>query len=264
MPTPIKLMEFPVRKAGLSRREFHLYWQRHHSPHVMNLTGFSQYIRKYMSAHVYPEEVGGLPRHYGSAEPFEGASELWLGSVGDIGDCLGSPLYGELIQPDEARFLRQDGSAALILATEETIYAPEADLAESGLTKLFVLMKSRGGLSWDDSHSAISDHARRIVEQTELRQRLRKLTVSHKIAGPSPDGFELADIDAALELWFDGPGEVAGFFGSPAYLEHVAPREEEAFDVFSVRALVARLQVIHDEFSFQPTTMQPFGFRWRP
>ena len=126
------------------------------------------------------------------------------------------------------------------------------------------LMKSRGGLSWDDSHSAISDHARRIVEQTELRQRLRKLTVSHKIAGPSPDGFELADIDAALELWFDGPGEVAGFFGSPAYLEHVAPREEEAFDVFSVRALVARLQVIHDEFSFQPTTMQPFGFRWRP
>jgi hypothetical protein len=264
MLSPIKFMEFPVRKLGLSRRDFHLYWQRHHSPHVMNVTGFSQYIRKYMSAHVYPQEVTGLPRHYGSAEPFEGASELWLGSPEDIGSWLGSPLYAELIQPDESRFLRQDGSSALILATEETFHAPEADLAESGLTKLFLIVKGEPAKNRDEVHSAISTYAEVIVAQASLRSRLRKVTVSHKIAERPPEGFELADVDAVIEFWFDGPEEPAKFFNDAAYIERVAPVEAMAFDSSGVRALVTRLQVIHDELSFQPTTMQPFGFRWGP
>jgi len=47
----IKLIEFPVRNPKMSRRAFHLYWQKHHSPHVMNLTSFAQFIRKYNSGH---------------------------------------------------------------------------------------------------------------------------------------------------------------------------------------------------------------------
>jgi hypothetical protein len=67
---------------------------------------------------------------------------------------------------------------------------------------------------------------------------------------------------AVIEFWFDDSKGLAEFFGSAAYLEQVAPYEAEAYDMLSIRALVTRLQVIHDEFSFQPTTMQPFGFRW--
>lgn len=258
----VKFMEFPVRLPALSRRDFHLYWQRHHSPHVMNVTPFAQYIRKYMSAHVWPGATPGLPAHYGVPDAYEGASELWLNSLADVGDWLGHPLYAELIQPDEVRFLLQDGSGAFIIAREERIHVPDEDLAESNLTKLYLLVKRRPGLDPDAGHAAISAHAQRFVASPGLRARVRKLTVSHKLAGPLPEGFVLADIDAVLELWFDDRAALAAFFQEPDYLTLVAPHEVQAMDAGAIRAVVGKLRVIHDEYSFQPTTTQPFPFSW--
>lgn len=258
----VKFMEFPVRLPALSRRDFHLYWQRHHSPHVMNVTPFAQYIRKYVSAHAWPVTPVGLPAHYGVADAYEGASELWLNSLGDVGDWLGHPLYAELIQPDEARFLLQDGSAAFLIAREEHIHVPDPDLAESNLTKLYLLVKRRPELDREAGHAAISAHARRLVASPSLRARLRKLTVSHKLAGPLPEGFVLADIDAVLELWFDSPAEMKAYFADPDYRASVAPHEAGAMDAGAIRAVLAKLRVIHDEYSFQPTTTQPFPFSW--
>lgn len=258
----VKFMEFPVRLPTLSRREFHLYWQRHHSPHVMNVTPFAQYIRKYMSAHVCPVASATLPAHYALVDAFEGASELWLDSLADVGDWLGHPLYAELIQPDEARFLLQDGSGAFIIAYEERIHAPEPDLVESNLTKLYLLVKRRPGLDREAGQAAISAHARRLAASPSLRARLRRLTVSHKLGGSLPEGFVLADIDAVLELWFDDRAALAAFFQDPDYRTHVALHEAEAVDAGAIRAVVAKLRVIHDEYSFQPTTTQPFPFTW--
>lgn len=43
----VKFFEFPVRIPEISHRAFHLCWQRHHSPKVMNMTGFSQIKGRY-------------------------------------------------------------------------------------------------------------------------------------------------------------------------------------------------------------------------
>lgn len=43
----VKFFEFPVRIPEISHRAFHLCWQRHHSPKVMNVTGFSQIKGRY-------------------------------------------------------------------------------------------------------------------------------------------------------------------------------------------------------------------------
>ena len=82
----------------MSRRAFHLYWQRHHSPHVMNATPFSQFMRKYMTGHVYPEDIIGLPIHFARTPQFEGAGEVWINGVEEAAKWLSNPLYAELLR----------------------------------------------------------------------------------------------------------------------------------------------------------------------
>lgn len=258
----VKMLEFPVRLPSLSRRAFHLYWQRHHSPHVMNVTAFAQYIRKYMTAHVYPDPVPGLPQHFRQSTPYEGASELWLNSVEELNAWLGQDTYRELIQPDEPRFILQDGSGALVLAREERLYEPQPDMVESNLTKLYLLVKCRTGVDRKAGHAAISQYAQQLLEAPSLRDRLRKLAISHKLGSPLPDGMVLANVDAILELWFDHRAAMVEFFADGAYRQHAARHEADAFDSGDVQALVVKLRVIHDEYSFQPSTTQPFPFSW--
>lgn len=163
-------MEFPVRMAAMSRRAFHLYWQRHHSPNVMNVTAFSQFMRKYNTGHAYPEKISGLPPHYQQTTPFEGASEVWINSLAEVGNWLGHPLYAELIQPDEPRFIRQDGSGGFVVVKEERLYEPNEDMVETGLTKLYLLIKRRADLDRDAFHAAASEYGQLLLDQSALRK----------------------------------------------------------------------------------------------
>lgn len=257
----VKLIEFPARIPAMSRRAFHLYWMKHHSPNVMNVTSFAQFIRKYTTAHVYAERIPGLPAHYLQTSHFEGAAEVWINSLDEFGDWFGQPLCAELIHPDETRFIAQDGSMELVLAKEEQLYVPDMDLTETGLTKLYVLVRGKSDLDRDARHEGASAHGRLILEQPSLRGRLAKLVVSHKLRPPLPEGMALADIDVVLELWFAQRQDIAAFFADPAYAT-IREHESTVFDPASMRALVARVLVVHDEFSFQPSTTQPLLFRW--
>ena len=111
----VKFLEFPVRLPAMSSRAFHLYWQKHHSANVMNITAFAQFMRKYNSGHRYPETPPGLPAHYDAGTPFEGAAEVWVNSLGEVGDWLGNPLYEQLIRPDELRFISQEGAVEILV-----------------------------------------------------------------------------------------------------------------------------------------------------
>ena len=255
----VKFIEFPVRIPTMSRRAFHLYWLKHHSPHVMNVTPFAQFMRKYNTGHVYPEPVPGLPSHYHQDTPFEGAAEVWVDSLDEVGDWLGHSLYGELIAPDEPRFIAQDGSVEVILTKEERIYEPEPDLREQGLTKLYLLLQGRAELGHDGMHAAVSKLARTYLELASLKRLLRKLVVSHRLRPPPPEGVPMAEIDAVMELWFDDTGALARFFADPGYLS-TEGQAAQAVDVTRIRAVVARMHVVHDEFSFQPSTTQPLAF----
>lgn len=258
----VKFIEFPVRIPAMSHRAFHLYWQRHHSPSVMNVTAFSQFMRKYNTGHVYPDKVVGLPSHYLQSTPFEGASEVWINGLSEVSGWLGQSLYAELIQPDEPRFIRQDGTVEIVVCKEESVHESQIDMVENGLTKLYVLVKRRAGLDHDGFHATLSAHAKLIMQQPSLRSMLRKLVVSHRLREPWPAGMVLADIDAVVEFWFDHRHQIAEFFADPAYSSKIAAREGSLVDAANIRALVAKVHVVHDEFSFQPSTTQPLSFTW--
>jgi hypothetical protein len=259
---PIKFIEFPVRNPAMSRRAFQLYWQKHHSPHVMNLTAFSQFIRKYSSGHIYPEPITGVPEHYAQTTPYEGASELWLDSIGEIGKWFDQPVYEERIHPDEQRFLSQGGEAAFILAKEERLYDPDPDEPESLKTKVYVLVRQQPGQDRDAFHCAVSQHGQLILEQRGLREHLEKLVINHKLCEPHPQGMELSDIGSILELWFKDLATARKFFAREEYLTQILPNEHACFDINTIQVLVTKMRVIHDEYSFQPTTTQPMSFHW--
>lgn len=258
----VKFIEFPVRIQAMSRRGFHLYWQRHHSPHVMNATAFSQFMRKYTTSHVYPVDVTGLPAHFTQVPQFEGAAEVWVNSVEAAAGWLSHPLYAELIQPDEPRFIDQGGGVEVLLAKEQRLYESGLDMTETGLTKLFVLTRRKTGLAHDAFNQAAGDYGRAILEQPSLRRLLKKLVVSHRLRDPYPNWMPPADIDAVVEMWFTGKADLRAFFDAPIYAQKVRPTESDVFDIAAIRALVAKLHVVHDEFSFQPSTMQPIPFDW--
>jgi hypothetical protein len=259
----VKFMEFPVRHRSMSRRAFHLYWQRHHSPHVMNVTGFSQLMRKYTTAHVLPESLA-IPPRYLQTTAFEGVSEVWINRLDEVGAWLSHPLYAELIRPDEPRFIHQDGGSELVVVKEERLYDPERDLVESGLTKVYVLMKRRSAdLDRDAFHAALSDYGHRLIDTAALRKTLRKFVISHRLRDPRPGGLVLSDIDAVSEMWFDHSEDVARFYSECAALLRKYPGVAPLIGFAELRVLVAKMHVVHDEFSFQPSAMQPLPFKWQ-
>ena len=259
----VKFFEFPVRIDAMSRRAFHLYWQRHHSPNVMNVTGFAQFMRKYNSGHIFPEHCEELPLHYSQDHPFEGAAEVWINRWQEVGDWLGHPLYAELVQPDEPRFIAQDGRSAILVTKEERIYEPDLDMFENGKVKAYLLFGCRPGRQRAEFHQSLSDHSKLIVAQSSLRSKLLKLVVSHRLPDPNPiDGLPDTDVDGVVELWFESRKGMAAFFADPAYSEVIVPREADFANTETLRALGARMRVVHDEFSFQPSTMQPLPFAW--
>jgi hypothetical protein len=257
----VKFIEFPARLPSMSRRAFHLYWTRHHSVHVMNVMSFAQFMRKYSTGHVGDAAIPGLPGRYRQDTAFEGAAEVWIDNLDQVGAWLGHPAYAELIQPDETRFIHADG-VEVIVAKEERLHRGERDLNENGLIKVYLLYSRRVATGHDAFHAAASDCGRALLGDGATAAALRQLVLSHRIREPWPEGLPLAGIDTVMELWFAGPEELGRFFAAPAVDDTLRAFEERWVDAGRLRAVIARMRVIHDEFSFQPSTTQPLAFAW--
>ena len=258
----VKFIEFVVPIPEMDQRAFHLYWQKHHSPNVMNVTPFSQFMRKYNTGHAYPGQVLGVPGRYRQDGPFIGAAEVWLNSEAEVGDWLGHPLYAELIQPDEPRFIAQDGRTRLLVTKEERIHVPDPDLNENDRTKVYLLYARAKSLDPESFHSGLSDVCKRIASDPAARKSLLKMTISHKLAEPnSIEGLPEADIDAVVELWFENRHRLRQFFEETVLLQ-LSQWEASSLDAVPARAVVAKMKVVHDEFSFQPSVTQPLPFDW--
>lgn len=259
----VKFIEFPVRRDGMSKRAFHLYWQKHHSPNVMNLTTFAQFIRKYVTTHAFPTAVAGIPEHYDQNTPFDGAAELLMNNVQEVEDWFGQSVYADVIAPDEERFVSSAGDVEVIVAKEEYLYETDPDMTESSMTRAFTLATKPQGVDYDNFHSLVSEHGKLIAGDASLNQHLRKLVVSHKLREPLPiEGFEAADIDAVIEYSFDDSASLAAFFSEAAFGMSIIPSENKIFGEERLRIVVGKVHVVHDEFSFQPTTTQPLPFSW--
>lgn len=256
----VKLIECVARRLDLSSREFHLYWQRHHSPHVMNCTAFSQYMRKYTTTHVTPDLAEGLAAGYELVSNFEGAAEIWIDGLDELGAWLGHPLSAELIQPDEARFIDL-AATELLLVREQAVFSAELDLHEGDCIKMLTLLRRRPALDRDAFHRRLGALADSLASGAPERSPLRKLVVSHRLCDPTPEGFPMAPIDAVGEFWLDSAKSLREFMQAPAFREFHAELTELVEDG-PIRTIVGRVHVVHDEYSFQPSVTHPLEFQW--
>lgn len=258
----VKFIEFVVRIPEMTHRDFHLYWQKHHSPHVLNVTPFAQFMRKYNTTHRFPDATGGIPARYRQDHAFEGTAEVWLNSAAEVGDWLGHPLYAALIQPDEPRFIAQDGQTALIVTKEEPVLEADPDLDENDLVKVHLILGRAPGVERDMFHASASRTAKAMAADPALARHLLKFVVAHRLPDPNPvEGLAPVPIDVVLELWFADRAALRAFFAE-ASLSCLGDWEEAFVDRASARAIAAKVKVVHDEFSFQRSVTQPFAFSW--
>lgn len=257
----VKFVEFVVPIDEMSPRAFHLYWIKHHSPNVMNMTTFAQFMRKYTTIHCYPESTTVLPSRYNVKLPFVGSAEVWLNRIEEVGDWLRQEVYESIIVPDELRFLSQDGLVEVIVGKEEPLFLREDDPVESQMIKAQLLIPRTAGSSHEEFHSAASEHGKFILSCKALKKCLEKLVVCHRLMDPLPiEGFVANDIEAIFEFWFRDRTALESFFASPEYINHVLPMEDKHFDTGNLRMVIGKVHVVHDEFSFQPSTTQPLPF----
>jgi hypothetical protein len=256
----VKFLEFVVPVDGMSERAFHIYWQRHHSAHVMNITEFSQFMKKYNTGHRLPGATVNLPAALAHEHPLVGGAEVWLNSIEEVETWLGKPVYESLIRPDELRFIAQDGSAQIMVGKENRIIDDNPDLEEQNRLKLYLLARRPAGTDYDSFHEKLATDARELLAQTAIRGLLAKAVVTHRLRDPLPAGFETMPLDAVVELWprdADALRSLCSTDAFAAWTSVLAAMTQEA-----PRALVARMHVVHDEFSFQPSLTQPLTFTW--
>ena len=72
----IKISELLVRKPGMSRAEFHDYWQRVHGPLVMSITDIRRHVVKYVRSH--PARLVCLR---GDGPLYDGVAEVWCEGI---------------------------------------------------------------------------------------------------------------------------------------------------------------------------------------
>ena len=254
----VKFFEFVVPIEGMSPRSFHIYWQKHHSPHVMNITEFSQFMKKYNTGHMLRMDQAVMPPAITQDHAFVGAAEVWLSSLSDVSVWLGKSVYEDLIQPDEPRFIAQDGSAEIMVGKEQRVLEASADMPEQNLPKLYLLVGKASSSSEEDFHSGVARAAEALIAVPEARAMLHQVVVTHKLMGDLPDGLGGGSIDAVMELWFADMESAAKLIASEAFIDCVGSLSVAEKPM---RAFLARMHVVHDEFSFQPSVTQPIYFR---
>jgi uncharacterized protein (TIGR02118 family) len=112
----IKLICMVKRRPGMTIHEFHHHWRTVHSPLNCNTPSIARYFVRYERNHRASDDYARP-----GASDFDGTAVEWYPSVQAFYDMIGEPAYGELIYPDEERFLDRDHLLWLLTEKEETI-----------------------------------------------------------------------------------------------------------------------------------------------
>lgn len=112
----IKLFGTVQRKGGMSRADCHRYWRDHHAPLVLGAEEFVGRARKYSQCLSVDAFDGNIP-----GARLDGVAEYWFGNSDDLWAAFTSRAYRERIQPDQANF-QDDAGSAVAVAREILMY----------------------------------------------------------------------------------------------------------------------------------------------
>jgi hypothetical protein len=115
----IKLVFCCRRRPGLSREEFQRYWLEEHGRLVRSLREVLPQMRRYVQSHTVGDEVNdGMRAGRGTAEPYDGITEVWFDDLASMGSSSeDAAAAGRRLLEDESTFL--DFARSSVFVTEE-------------------------------------------------------------------------------------------------------------------------------------------------
>lgn len=117
----IKLVFCCRRREGMTREAFQERWLAVHGPLVKRLRESDlPVMKRYVQSHSLPDEMSeGLRGPRGSAEPYDGITEVWFESVEALGAdrSEGAIAASRALIADEAEFI--DLARSSVFLTEE-------------------------------------------------------------------------------------------------------------------------------------------------
>lgn len=111
-----------LRREGLSRAQFHEYYENQHAPLGQSHFPFTRYVRNH---------VENMPD-----VPFETISEFWAEDLAVFGSLLDGPV-GAIMAEDEAKFMQRDRCEAGMVG--EIIYSDGPSVDEAGLRDVVLI-----------------------------------------------------------------------------------------------------------------------------
>jgi len=116
----IKLVYIVRRRADVPPEEFRKYWLEHHGPLVRSFAQNAR-ARRYVQSHTFDTPINSLlAQSRGMGDPYDGITEIWWDSLGDLALVLNSAEGLAANKPlieDEGRFV--DLARSFIFLTEE-------------------------------------------------------------------------------------------------------------------------------------------------
>ncbi|MGP1281667.1 MAG: EthD domain-containing protein [Parasphingopyxis sp.] len=105
----LKLTYCLVRRAELSRAEFHAYWRETHAP-LVRAAAQALGIRRYVQSHTVPTAIDAAIRDGRGldARDYDGVAELWYDSEDALLAATQTEKgrrHGAILAKDEARFI---------------------------------------------------------------------------------------------------------------------------------------------------------------
>jgi len=95
----VKLFAFLRRREGMSHEDFVAHWRDRHGPLIRDTPELARHIVRYEQ---HPRHA---PGPWSGNEDLDGVAVQWFETLDGFKAFLAEPSYGELIAPDEQRFL---------------------------------------------------------------------------------------------------------------------------------------------------------------
>ena len=109
----VKLFALLPRREDLTHDEFVDHWLNHHAPLIRSTPSLARHIVR------YEQHVRHRPDALSGSAGFDGVTEQWFADMDEFVAFMSEPEYGELIAPDEQRFLDMERLEFII--TEEPV-----------------------------------------------------------------------------------------------------------------------------------------------
>jgi len=211
----------------MTRAEFRDYLKNIHAPLVLQDPDAAGLIRRYTQNHVFDAAYGatGKPA-YPTVSERDIITEIWFDGIEQMGQGQRTPMYLNVIQPDEDNFADQ-ATVLAFPAREEEFAVPRPRVAP---LKVIHYLKQTAGTSDEDFvkqwHEA---HTSTMAANPEIANSLAKYVQNYPLSQQQSEPGRVTGYGVAM-LWFDSPEQLAAFHDYHRQLEQISAQGGGFFD----------------------------------